>query len=156
MRRTIQTLDELTAVWERKAYAPAPDGGFELLPEVAAILDAQEAERAAIEAQTLKMKRQLREVTRSNSVYAALSAAGVRPEYRAAASALFQAKTQFVIHDEGDELTVLACDAYGTVSVSSAVAGWLETPSGAPFKPKPQQTRDGCLTAAMRGLRTVH
>jgi len=134
----------------------AAGGGYDLHPELVALIETHEATLAAIEARTLQADVRLKSEIISRALDGALTASGVAPEMRKAVGALLQADLAFEVVDEPQGQQAYAISAYGPISVANAVSSWLETDDGEAYRLKSVKAAPGRYHEMMRGLRTVH
>ncbi|WP_298159803.1 hypothetical protein [Brevundimonas sp.] len=155
MQLIIQSLED-AAPEDRGGYVERPEGGYQLHPEIIALLDTHQGALAAEEARLTKAEARLRRAVIDRALDCALTTADVQPVYRRAVSALLQGQMEFDVVEEPLGPQAYALTAYGPVSVANAVSSWLMSPGGEPYRPKVRTHGSGRYGEMMRALRTVH
>lgn len=147
---------------EQGYYRPAPNGGYELHPEIAEIADRAEpgliasAARIAEREETIReIRAQLAEAQISNAVSKAMRAAGIGLHEWKSAVEHFTARFDLTVQPGFDGApTVYVRDEFGVVDLPFAVQAFLATREGHIFQSNvPRRDADGPNVSAMRALR---
>ncbi len=149
---------------EQGYYRPAPNGGYELHPEIAEIADRAEpaliASAALIadrDARIQESAARLASLQVSSAVGQAMRAAGVGLREWQRAARYFLARFNPTVQDGFDGApTVSVRDEFGEVGLDFAVRAFLETEEGRIFRGEPRSHRaeEGPNAAALRQLRS--
>ncbi len=154
MERKIIAL-EMVEPDDRAAYIPTDDGGYELHPEIVAMLDDMNSRRAELDAK-LEAERALRvDLVTKRDLRKALADADVAPKFHAAVAAHLREGLKLAVEERDGEYEAGVETPLGIVSLSSAVQSWLSTDSGAPFRPAPKFQQATHFTGRIRAMKAM-